>query len=194
MGQIDENAISSLSLVVNLSKHIQTSSKASNEDIQQYLPAFLWVLRDFSLQLCDEQDNDISSQEYLELTLKQGGNNMEDPKAVIRSSIKKFFSNRDCCTLVRPLVEEDKLQVLESLDLEQLRPEFVEQVVALRRKVLNKMPIKRINGQNLDGLSWVNLLRAFVKSINSGSVPNIESSWKYICKQRAEAALKHATE
>lgn len=49
-----------------------------------------------------------------------------------------------------------------------------------------------INGQPIDGLYWINLLKMYVNSINQGSVPNIESSWKYICKQRAESAL-HAS-
>ena len=62
MGQIDEAAISSLSLVVNLTKHIQlkvlrdmngdydepsTADHAS--DLDSVLPNFLWVVRDFSL-------------------------------------------------------------------------------------------------------------------------------------------------
>lgn len=54
MGQIDENALSSLSLVVNLSQHIVASSR--NEDkhtaelqLEQHLPSFIWVVRDFSL-------------------------------------------------------------------------------------------------------------------------------------------------
>jgi len=57
MGQIDEAAISSLSLVVNLTKHIQTkvlggqSPGESSSSLDSVLPNFLWVVRDFSLQL-----------------------------------------------------------------------------------------------------------------------------------------------
>ena len=38
--------------------------------------------------------------------------------------------------MVRPLVNEDRLQSLEELEIESLRPEFIEQVMSLRRKVL----------------------------------------------------------
>ena len=59
MGQIDENAISNLSLVVNLTNHIQLSVNKDN-DIGKVLPSFMWVVRDFSLQLEDEEGNEIS--------------------------------------------------------------------------------------------------------------------------------------
>jgi hypothetical protein len=37
-----------------------------------------------------------------------------------------FFKNRDCCTMIRPLTNEDELQSLEKMELEELRSEFVE--------------------------------------------------------------------
>jgi len=56
-GTIDENAISSLSFVLNLSKTIKlkNSFKEDNKDeLAQYFPCFLWLLRDFSLRLVDK--------------------------------------------------------------------------------------------------------------------------------------------
>ena len=60
MGSIDENALQQLSLVINLTKHIQIKSnngihdeETDPEDYAQYFPAFMWVVRDFSLQLVD---------------------------------------------------------------------------------------------------------------------------------------------
>jgi hypothetical protein len=66
VGSIDENALSSLSLVVNITKHIQLKSTQTNQNCEQeneeelnietaddplsdYLPSFLWVVRDFAL-------------------------------------------------------------------------------------------------------------------------------------------------
>ena len=46
--------------------------------------------------------------------------------------------------MVRPLLQEDRLQSLEELEIESLRAEFIEQVMDLRRKLLNKLPVKRI--------------------------------------------------
>lgn len=53
MGSIDENALSNLSLVVNLTKNIHIKSSDSDEngqeDYSKYFPSFFWVIRDFSL-------------------------------------------------------------------------------------------------------------------------------------------------
>jgi len=66
MNAIDENALEALSLVVNLSKHIHVTSKPSNMEEDQalfsrYFPYFMWVIRDFALQLVDDDENEINS-------------------------------------------------------------------------------------------------------------------------------------
>jgi hypothetical protein len=71
VGSIDENALSSLSLVTNISKHIQfkSSSNEADQELIDCMPSFMWVVRDFALQLCDEKGNEIGSKEYLERAL-----------------------------------------------------------------------------------------------------------------------------
>lgn len=70
LGSIDENAIQSLSFVINLSKHIQLNkndmNKNSNEseEMSNLFPSFLWVLRDFALQLVDENGEQITAKVY----------------------------------------------------------------------------------------------------------------------------------
>ena len=63
MGTIDETALQSLSLIVNLSKQIQIkksrTSTGSVEDgeyedpdeLAKYFPSFMWTVRDFTLKL-----------------------------------------------------------------------------------------------------------------------------------------------
>ncbi len=64
MGTIDENALNNLSLIINLSKELQIKStlleESDPEEIQKLFPSFLWVVRDFSLRLIDQEDNVIS--------------------------------------------------------------------------------------------------------------------------------------
>lgn len=66
--------------------------------------------------------------------------------------------------------------------MEKLRPEFVDQVYSLRKKVLNRVKPKKINGKNLNGTMFWNLMSSYVEAINKGAIPSIESSWAYICK------------
>jgi hypothetical protein len=40
--------------------------------------------------------------------------------------LKKFFKERECCTIIRPLTNEDELQNLGDMELDELRAEFVE--------------------------------------------------------------------
>lgn len=73
MGSIDENSLQQLSLVVNLTKHIQLKANGATEiDPEEYskiFPSFMWVVRDFSLQLIDSNSNKITSKQYLEMAL-----------------------------------------------------------------------------------------------------------------------------
>ena len=52
VGNIDENAINNISLITNLAKDIEikkNSSALESEDLKEYFPEFLWVVRDFAL-------------------------------------------------------------------------------------------------------------------------------------------------
>lgn len=81
------------------------------------MPNFMWVVRDFSLQLVDDEGNELSSRDYLERALSETHtthkvNKDAEAKNEIRRELKKYFPLRDCCTLVRPIVNEDNLQSL----------------------------------------------------------------------------------
>jgi len=84
--------------------------------------------------------------------------------------------------LVRPLTDEEGLQNLAKMEIDQLRPEFFEQVIQLRRKMLNRMYPKMINGKMLNGEMLADICQTYCNAINDGAVPNIQSAWTYICQ------------
>jgi hypothetical protein len=53
VGSIDENALNTLNLVINLAKDIQSKTSNSGEDASNF-PSFLWIVRDFTLQMVDK--------------------------------------------------------------------------------------------------------------------------------------------
>jgi len=108
--------------------------------------------------------------------------------------LKSFFKERDCCTMIRPLTKEENLQSLEKIPIEDLRPEFVEQFMQLRRKVINRIKPKLMNGKKLSGDMLYNLAGSYVDAINRGAVPNIETAWSYICKSQCQRAQQEAQE
>ena len=90
-----------------------------------------------------------------ERTLRQ--NKEFEQKNEIKRSLRKYFKDRDCCTIVRPLVDENNLQNLENMNISDLRSEFVEQIMVLRNKILNGSRIKQINGCKIDGSIWIQM-------------------------------------
>ena len=75
--------------------------------------------------------------------------------------------------MVRPLVDETKLQDLDSIPFEELRSDFIEQVIQFRKRVTQGLKIKTLNGKQLDGEMYCNMMSSYVTAINEGAVPNI---------------------
>lgn len=198
LGSIDENAIQSLNFVINLSKHIQMKSNSSYsetdpEELANLFPSFLWVLRDFALQLVDENGEQITAKEYLEKVFDTSKAFYEqDQKIVIRKLIKTYFKDRDCFTMVRPLMKEKDLQSLENMGPEKLRPEFLEQILQLRKKILGRVRVKTFKGKPLNGEMYLNIIKSIINAMNSGRVPSIESTWNNMCKVESYKAFEEA--
>jgi len=108
MGGIDEAALDRLSLVTEMSKRIavraedESSGGAGAAALGATSPHFLWLLRDFFLNLSEDGES-ITAKDYLELALTQvkGSNAAVAAKNQIRESIRSLFPLRDCYTLVR---------------------------------------------------------------------------------------------
>ena len=88
----------------------------------------MWVVRDFTLQLVDQEGETITSKDYLEkaLEIQKGFSDSVESKNRIRRLMKQFFKDRDCCTMIRQLTNEENLQNLANMDLDELRADFVE--------------------------------------------------------------------
>ena len=194
VGSIDETALQNLNFVINLSKFIRLrngENETEPEELANLFPSFLWIVRDFTLQLIDDNGETITPKEYLEKVL-EGSKNMQDPKNKIRKLIKAYFKDRDCFTMVRPLTNEGQLQNLEELPNEKLRPEFLDQILQLRKKILDRVKIKTLNGKALNSEMYLNLIKNLIGALNSGNVPNIENTWLSMCKVESYKAFEEA--
>ena len=85
--------------------------------------------------------------------------NEYEQKNKIRKLIRTYFKDRDCHTLVRPLMGEDQLQSLEKMPFDKLRPEFLDQVLSLRKKVLSTVKPKLFKAKYLNGEMFVNVIK-----------------------------------
>ena len=133
-GTIDEQALNNLSFIINLAKNLKEKN---------FFPSFLWILRDFSLKLEDNEGNLITAKEYLENAL----NAKNEEKNYVRNVIKNYFKERDCFTIVRPVENESDLQRLNCLENEKIRPEFLEQIEILKEKIFMNVKPKNFEGK-----------------------------------------------
>ncbi|OWZ24754.1 Guanylate-binding protein [Phytophthora megakarya] len=201
-GSVDEKAISGLSFIANLAKHIKVSATeggGEDEDVMQFhsfFPSFLWVVRDFTLELVDEDGDPISSSDYLERALADQPRtpaNMERNR--IRAMMKDFFRDRDCVTLVRPVHDEAKLQQVDALPIEELRPEFQQQLSDVKQIVYGEnLQPKMLQGKPLNGSMFAGLLQAYVAAINSGGVPVITSAWEGVTASECRKTMSSAAD
>ena len=184
-GAIDENAINTLSFVLNLSKTIKIKSvnkEDNEEELAEYFPTLLWLLRDFSLKLEDKNGNVITEKQYLENALENisGSSDVVEEKNRVRNLIRTYFPEKDCYVMVRPVEKESDLQNLQNIPDYGLRKEFVEQAKIFRNKVMKKTKPKTFRKKLLNGSMLVELVQSILDSINGGSIPVIENSWKYV--------------
>ena len=193
LNSIDEKALDTLSLVVNLSKYIHVKAKNPNmtEDLSEFsqlFPYFLWVIRDFSLKLLT------TDRQYLENALRPAEEVDENAqkKNEIRASITNYFKERDCITLVRPLGDETELREIDYVKYEKLRQPFREKVEQLITKVYTRCRPKSINGIPLIGRMYAQMISKYIEQINSDSVPTIMTTWDQIVESEVSTLYTNA--
>ena len=118
-GAIDENAINSLSFILNLSKNIKIKSANRDdkeEELAEYFPTLLWLLRDFSLKLEDKDGNTITEKQYLDKALEDlaGNSDIIEEKNRVRCLIRNYFKEKDLFVMVSPVEEESDLKNLKN--------------------------------------------------------------------------------
>jgi predicted nucleic acid-binding Zn-ribbon protein len=193
MGGIDEAALDRLALVTEMTKHIRVRSQGERpEEVAAHTPSFLWLLRDFYLDLEEDFGSAGTARDYLEtaLSLVPGAGSAVEAKNAIRRSIKTLFPDRDCVTLVRPHADERKLRKLEEVDPRELRPEFREGMEALLENILGKAHPKSFQGCTLTGPVLAALVGEYVGAINDGAVPTIATAWQGVSEVECRKAVE----
>ncbi|XP_014518870.1 guanylate-binding protein 1 isoform X1 [Vigna radiata var. radiata] len=198
MGGIDEAALDRLSLVTQMTKHIRvraSGGRSSVSELGQFSPIFVWLLRDFYLDLV-EDNRKITPRDYLEIALRpvQGSGRDITAKNEIRDSVRDLFPDRECFTLVRPLNNENDLQRLDQISLQNLRPEFRSGLDALAKFVFERTRPKQVGATMMTGPVLIGITESYLDALNHGAVPTISSSWQSVeeaeCQKAYDSAAK----
>ena len=220
LNAIDENALETLSLVVNLTNYISEQQKSDKSGIynqSNYSPYFMWVVRDFSLQMLSSEDIELSGEDpatywenldnqesaakdYLEKSLngiELSTVNEENRKVVhkkneIRKAIKNFFHQRECTCLFRPVNEEEKLRVVNKIPYEDLRLPFRRQVENLIGKIYRNVKPKAINGQALNGQMFAQMITEYSDCLNNNGMPEINTAWDRVMEIEIKKVLEQS--
>ncbi len=171
----------------------------STYQLSQYAPKFLWILRDFVLEIKDLRGRTVTPKLYLESVLtdlpvgENGFTRNAEQSFKIRESILNFFKTRDCLTLIRPVNDEEDLRNIQHLNDNQIRPKFLTQLHAIRDKIYKECNQKVINGVGLNMTMFISFLNQFVQSFNHGKMPAIQTAWKNLleteCSNMYEKAI-----
>ncbi|KRW99017.1 P-loop containing nucleoside triphosphate hydrolase [Pseudocohnilembus persalinus] len=127
---IDERALEQLSFITSISSLFLDQEK---NKISQQFPNLIWLVRDFSLNFTNKQNQTLTSKQYMENQLRLAEGQTEEIQ--------------DCHTLVRPVIEEEKLRNIEKLQYSELRSTFkneginsqrMPQITSLQERVILK--------------------------------------------------------
>ena len=118
--------------------------------------------------------------------------NEYEQKSRIKSALQIYFKDRDCFTLPKPTVSESQLQIIDILENENLRQEFVNQLTIFRKKLLTKVKEKSVRGKKINGEILTFIIKSYIQSVNSGHAMNFETVWSNICKQECIYAFEES--
>lgn len=112
-----------------------------------------------------------------------------------RTQASPIFRQHNVITLNKPVANDSLLETLEDVDYDQLSPDFVEQLIQVRRKITTNLSAKTINGKVLDGANWVQMLRVCVTQINARrTLSSLRISWERFCEAECAQAVADCLE
>ncbi|OXB52071.1 hypothetical protein ASZ78_000002, partial [Callipepla squamata] len=173
----------------------ETEDEAEDTEFIRFFPGFVWVVRDFTLEL-RVGERPISEDEYLEqaLQLKHGHGRKVQIYNGTRQCLRNYFPTRKCFVLPPPLGTEEHGR-LEELPETALAPRFLQQAAKFCDYVLGSTWPKVLpDGGALTGRALCMLLHSYVEAINSGRLPCLEGAAAAMMANENAAAVTAALE
>lgn len=198
MNKIDQGAIDLLHNVTEMTDLLRTRNSSDlnkNEELadMSFFPDLVWTLRDFYLSL-ERDGRAITSDEYLEnsLKLKEGSDERTEILNLPRLCIQKFFPVKKCFVFDSP-AKRNKLSRLQTLNSDELNPEFVQELSKFCSHIFTRSKTKTLpGGIQVNGPCLESLVLTYVKAINNGALPCIENTVLALAQRENSAAVQKA--
>uniref|UniRef100_UPI00398E97A4 guanylate-binding protein 1-like n=1 Tax=Pristiophorus japonicus TaxID=55135 RepID=UPI00398E97A4 len=198
VGTIDQNTVDKLHYVSDLTELIKVKGNDEDDsdeeiDLLKVSPAFVWVVRDFTLEL-KIGSNCVTEDQYLNhaLQLKTGNGRKVMEYNLPRQCIRNFFRSRKLFTFVRPTTDQNLHQV-ETLPESQLEAQFVDKCREFCHYVFTQSEPKTIKGgHRINGRKLAILAKTYIDTITSGAVPCLDNAVTSLAKIENTAAVADA--
>ena len=183
---IGEKSFLNFDFILKLIKTIKIKNTLDEENeskIAEFLPLLLWSLQNSNLKLEDKNGNTITEKQYMEASLQtiNGSSDSIEESNRIKTLIKNFFPERDC------FVMTDSSKNSENNNLQK----YEEDINILKNKIIKKTKPKTFYSYYLTGNMLIELIESLLNNINSGGVPILSNSWKYIMKSECNKVSKN---
>eukprot|EP01035_Chromulina_nebulosa_P024597 gene24597-32032_t len=208
VGVINEDTIGKLSFVTNLSEIIMVKVGNTKKDnfktFKKLFPSFLWVVRDFILDLSQHGD----SMGYLLHTLTLGeydGSAETETSNLIRRNIKEFFASLDCMTIAPPGLEPRDLRQVDDIPFEYLSGQFRSDITEVVKKIHETAAPKRLfnpssvemdqsSAVNMTTSTFIDYAMAICDAFNADGIPKLDTMWEAASRRACQDALVAAKE
>ena len=190
-GDINSNSLNELELIIHLTDSFGINEKINKDKlIAELCPKFIWALRDFDIEMIDKN---IEPDAYMDQCLKErfDGKN-KDEINVIKENLIKYFNQRECVALPKPVEEDKDLIMLKRMPFNELQENFRNEFLILKDKVYNSSKAKIINGKIINGPTIAYLLDKIVKEINDEKIPNISDIFNEMTLYHIENSFNQA--
>eukprot|EP01116_Phalansterium_solitarium_P017223 TRINITY_DN4181_c0_g1_i1.p2 TRINITY_DN4181_c0_g1~~TRINITY_DN4181_c0_g1_i1.p2 ORF type:complete len:835 (+),score=350.23 TRINITY_DN4181_c0_g1_i1:178-2682(+) len=154
-------------------------------------PELTWVVEDFVQDI-----GQASPQDWLREYMQRHRDLDQDrSKPKVHGLDQVFSQGLNCHTLFLPATKRSELQDLSKVPLDQLTPEFKEDLVRLKASLLSHLRAKRLQGgAEMDGTRLASLVQFVVWAVDKGDLafPQLPSQWTMWTAQLAEQSRNDA--
>ena len=202
------SAVASFSQKVKLNSKNKSSNKDKTELRNNFCPAFIWVVRDFSLEQTisarDKLEKFLEHEVYIEKSSDSVKTNETKKTSIkmrneVRENLVDSFKSLDCLYMPVPVANgvdgmsyEKAVQNLHQLPANKLRPEFEDAFEKLVEYIQNSFELKMINDNKMNGPIFVEYMKSIVENINKNEqiylMDTLNSSLKLIASESFEKA------
>ncbi|XP_060561114.1 guanylate-binding protein 2-like [Ruditapes philippinarum] len=160
-------------------------------DIGFVFPTFVLCLRDFTLNIPENETPDTYFEKSLavETDVKQTKTQEYNE---IKKSILKHFPRRKCFVFGIPVSNGKILDRLEEVHESELSEDFRADTKKFLRYLLSIKPKKMFDGSSINGRMFASLTKKYTDSLANGKMPCIDDAFTTMAKQENELALEEA--